>query len=129
MNITIVGDQAERLEIIRQLLDETAGWNVSVLSMNYTETEDFSATIKHTDLALVDLAYVSRPAPIFIQYFKQQYPETRLIGVHFYKNMKLIEPLLEAGLDGYVHSNSNKCTLFQAVKTVSQGKAFIINSR
>lgn len=129
MNITIVGDQAERLEIIRQLLDETAGWKVSVLSLNSTETEKFSVTINHTDLALVDLAYVSKPAPIFIQHFKQQYPDTRLIGVHFYKNMKLIKPLLEAGLDGYVPSNSNKFTLFKAIKTVSLGKAFIMNSR
>lgn len=127
MNITIVGDQAERLEIIRQLLDEKMDWTVSVLSLNHTGTAEFSTVLNHSDLALVDLAYVSEPAPIFIQYFKKQYPDTRIIGMHFYRNMKLIEPLLEAGLDGYVHSNSKKSILFEAIEDVSENKEFIMN--
>jgi len=126
MNITIVGDQAERLEIIRQLLDETANWKVSVLPLDQNETTGFSTAIHHIDVALVDLEYVSKPAPIFIRHFKKQYPDTRLIGLHFYENMKLVRPLLEAGLDGYLHSSSNKNTMVEAVNYVSMGKEFIL---
>lgn len=127
MNITIVGDQPDRLEIICQLLDDGDGRRVSVLSVDNTNTSEFKQAIDRADLVLVDLAYAPGPAPEFIEGFKRDFPDSLLIGIHFYKNLKLIEPLMQAGLDGYMHSNSHKSLMIQAIEDVAAGKTVILS--
>jgi DNA-binding NarL/FixJ family response regulator len=127
MHITIVGDQPDRLEIIRQLLESGDDRSVSVLSAGNKKTSKFKKAIDRADLVLADLAYVSGPAPVFIKEFKRDFPGTRLIGIHFYENRKLIEPLMQAGLDGYMHSNTHKTLMNQAVEDVAAGKTVILN--
>lgn len=126
MNITIVGDQSDRLEIISQLIDEGDGWNVSVLPVSKSDTAEFQQMIERAKVVLIDLAYVSSPSPEYIKQFRRQFPGKLMIGLHFYKNRKLVSPLMEAGLDGYVYSNSSKRVLLNAVEDVSSGKTFIL---
>lgn len=129
MHITIVGDQAERLEIICQLLEDGEGRSASVLSIGNEKITKFKQLIERTDLVLADLASVPGPAPVFIEEFKRDFPDTLLIGIHFYKNLKLIEPLMQAGLDGYIHSNSHKTLMIQAIEDVAEGKTVVLNNK
>lgn len=126
MNITIVGGQSDRLEILSHLIDEGDDWNVSVITESESDTAEFQRIIDRANIVLVDLAYVSTPSPEYINQFKDQFPDKLMIGLHFYKNRKLVYPLLEAGLDGYIYSNSPKKVLINAIEDVSSGKTFIL---
>lgn len=126
MNITIVGGQSDRLEILSHLIDEGVDWSVSAITENQRDTVEFQQIIGRANMVLVDLAYVSSPSPEYIHRFKSRFPDKLMIGLHFYKNRKLVHPLMEAGLDGYVYSNSPKKVLLNAIEDVSSGKKFII---
>lgn len=126
MNITIVGGQSDRLEILSHLIDEGDEWSVSVITENESDTDEFQEMIDRSNMVLVDLAYVSSPSPEYIEQFKNRFSDKPVIGLHFYKNRKLISPLIEAGLDGYVYSNSPKSVLLNAIEDVNSGKTFIL---
>ncbi len=124
MNITIVGDQVDRLELFSQLLDEEIGWTVSAYSIEKAVSKNGRGIICQSQIALIDLAYVSESAPQFIRKFRKLYPEIAILGIHFYRNEKLIEPLVKAGLDGYIHSNSRKSVIHEAIRQLLSGNKY-----
>ena len=129
MNLQITGGQSDRLEILGQLLDDKDEWNVSIVHLEGLGEDKLKANFGNSDVIIADLAYVSGPAPNFIRKIKTLFPDSKLIGLHFYRNPKLIAPLIEAGLEGYVHSNARKSILFEAIEDVSNNKQFILERK
>jgi two-component system, NarL family, invasion response regulator UvrY len=128
MNIKLTGSQSDRLEILAQLLEEKEEWNVSLAHVTEEANDSLKKRIGDADIIIADLSYVHGPAPDFIRQLKKQLPGAKLIGLHFYRNLKLITPLIHAGLDGYIHSNSHKSILIKAIEDVISGKQFILEN-
>ncbi|GEM_PF-2345456 len=129
MNVQITGGQSDRLEILGQLLDDNDEWNVKLVHLEDFCEDKLVTKFGNSDVIIADLAYVNGPAPNFIRKMKTLFPDSKLIGLHFYRNPKLISPLIEAGLEGYVHSNARKTILFNAIEDISNGKQFILERK
>jgi DNA-binding NarL/FixJ family response regulator len=126
MNIKITGGQSDRLEILGQLLDDKDEWEVSLVHLEGIEEHKLKSEFGKPTVIIADLAYVDGPAPKFINLLKDLFPDSKLIGLHFYRNLKLINPLVHAGLDGYVHSNARKYIFYDAIVDVIGGDTFIL---
>jgi len=73
----------------------------------------------------LDLPNLSGSAKNIIAEVKNNQPDAFIIGIHFYMNKKLIEPLMEGGLDGYLLYNPVKADIRNAIDVIKSGQKYL----
>lgn len=73
----------------------------------------------------LDLPNMTGSAKRIISEVRHNQPDANVIGIHFYLNKKLIHPLMEEGLDGYLLYNPVKADIRKAMKIIEGGQKYL----
>lgn len=125
-SIAIISDQALRAESLSKTI--VNGFNHGV-EVPVFKTEDLNSLDKLFKplLLLIDLMGSSKSSRQIILPIKERYSETKIIALHLYRSMILVNPLFSMGIDGYVYYEPSRDELVKAIKTVTGGKKYIPN--
>lgn len=70
----------------------------------------------------LDLPNMPGSAKDIISEVKRNQPDAFVIGIHFYLNKKLIQPLMDGGLDGYLLYNPIKADIRDTMDVIKDGQ-------
>ncbi|MGF1670572.1 MAG: hypothetical protein ACFCU6_09000 [Balneolaceae bacterium] len=107
----------------RVVVDACSNFHTMTL-MNLEEIKE-EKNKKDIKYIIIDLPNVRGSAKKIISDTKKILPDTAIIGIHFYLNKKLIQPLMDSGLNGYLLYNPNKSDFINAMKEIDKGKKYL----
>lgn len=76
------------------------------------------------ELVVIDLSAPAASDPGIIAKLKEQSPNLRVLVLTFLKEGRLIQHALRAGADGYVLKSDTHIELFNAIRSIVQGKPY-----
>jgi len=122
-HIFIISDKEVRSEIIRQLLKNinSGAKHISTLNTNQLNNLDKSSD---NDLFIVDLSSADKPSGLIIKMIKSLRPSSKIIVLHIYRSSKLINPLYEMGINGYLYFEPEKDEFESAIAAVVNNRRY-----
>jgi DNA-binding NarL/FixJ family response regulator len=122
-HIYIISDKEIRAEMIRQLLRNIKSRTKSISTLNTNQLDGLDKNYD-TELFIVDLSSVDKPSGLIIKMVKSLRPDSKIIVLHIYRSSKLINPLYEMGINGYLHIEPEKEEFESAITTVVNGSLY-----
>jgi DNA-binding NarL/FixJ family response regulator len=122
-NITILSDQNVRATIIQNLILDGLEHQVTVSVIG---SNQFQGNIQKYDncIILADLISVEKPASHLLHEIRQSFPQVKIIALHIYRSMVLVQPLFEMGINGYIYYEPTRKELVRAINSVSSGSVY-----
>jgi len=110
--------------MLERVLDEACDHlsNIKALSMDELKRCKPKDSVH---FIFIDLPNLSGSAKNIIAEVKNNQPDAFIIGIHFYMNKKLVEPLMEGGLDGYLLYNPVKADIRNAIDDIKGGHKYL----
>lgn len=124
LEILLLGRDTSITNTVKDMLRSVETWSV-------TKTSSIKNTTKKTsensfyDLIVANLADFSPPPTKIIRKIKDHFPSSNLLVLYSYSQKLLIQPLLDAGANGYLQNGLSEDNLFEAVKTIAGGSRYI----
>jgi len=81
--------------------------------------------LKNAELLLIDLNSSFTNSQLFVKELHGINPNAKIIALHIYKDLNLIDTIIEAGASAYLLVNTNRDELAVAVKEIMNDKLFI----
>jgi len=119
----IISDKQNRSETIRQLLKNIKSHTKSISTLNTNQLDELEKK-SDTELFIVDLSSVDKPSGLIIKMVKSLRPDSKIIVLHIYRSSKLVNPLYEMGINGYLHIEPEEEELESAITTVVNGSLY-----
>lgn len=123
MNIVLAAEDTPRSVSLAGMIRDGFRNSVSVQIVNISD-KNISEINKNTDVCIVDLLSSQLSAVSLFNGLKELMPGSKIIVLHIYKSYKLIEPLYNLGIDGYLYSDPPRDELIQAIREVADGKCY-----
>ena len=123
-NLFLLTAGSLRCKTLERVLVEAGGYQFGVTSLSINELQ----TVKlkdHVNYIILDFPNIHGSANKIISEIKSMQPKAFLIGIHFYQKIKLIQPLMDAGLDGYLLYNPTKTDVKKAMDIIESGQKYI----
>lgn len=76
-------------------------------------------------VVILDLPNIKKPAVQTVTLVKEAVSHTKLLAIHIYTTKMLIDPLIEAGIDGYLSYEPDHYQLKEAISAVLNGDQYI----
>jgi len=95
-----------------------------ILPQNVLTNIDFEQ-LKNAELLLIDLNSSFTNSQLFVKELHGINPNAKIIALHIYKDLNLIDTIIEAGASAYLLVNTNRDELAVAVKEIMNDKLFI----
>jgi len=91
-----------------------------------SETSILEKRTGHSDsVVILDLPNIKQPAIKTIKKVKKSTSTSKVVGIHIYTTKLLIDPLFEAGIDGYLPYEPEPALLRSAIETVVSGEIYL----
>ncbi len=113
-----------RKKILEQVVREACGDHLNISTLPSGYLQDIHST-DDANYIILDFPNIYGSSKKVISEIKSVHPHAALIGIHFYLNKKLIEPLMKAGLDAYLLYNPTKTEFKNAMKTIEDGQKYL----
>ncbi len=113
-----------RKRMLERVLDEACDHLYSINSLTIDELK--KCKLKNgINFIFLDLPNMRGSAIDIISEVKLIQPDAFVIGIHFYLNKKLIQPLMEEGLNGYLLYNPIKQDARNAMNAIKGGQKYL----
>jgi len=125
MNTVVIGTDNEVKKTIFTLLSEQTGFKVTQLSY---EKPVLSAAIAHleiADLIILDLTTARVSTRFLISEIGEIFSRAKIIALHIYKEMPLVNPILDAGASAYLPVDTSRSELLESISKVVRGEQYI----
>ena len=76
-------------------------------------------------ICLLDLANLKDSSIRVVKQTKEHFKEAKLVAIHIYSSSLLIDPLFNAGIDGYLSYEPNKLMVKDAIEHVLSGNTYV----
>ncbi len=76
-------------------------------------------------IVILDLPNIKQSAVKTIRLVKEQSDDTKILAIHIYTTKLLVEPLIEAGANGYLNYEPSVEELREAIHSVSEGERYL----
>lgn len=106
------------------LLHGVCGKETTVTSISSTGQLTSELNVK-PDLCLLDLANIKEPSLDVITKVKDRFSKSKIIAVHIYSSSILVDPLFDAGIDGYLTYEPTRGSIKKALDCVLSDETFI----
>lgn len=110
--------------MLERVLKEACGHHYRITTLDIKELQEEKQT-ENFKYVVLDFPNIKGSAKNIISDVKTLLPGSAVIGIHFYLNRKLIEPLTNSGLDGYLLYNPTKIDFKNAMKVIEKGQKFL----
>jgi DNA-binding NarL/FixJ family response regulator len=125
-HILLVGNSPDRLDVLTEHLTAITGLQV-ILSSFDGWPEAYGGIGKKGDkvLIIMDLTHYNEALIPFIRSLTELTGESRRVALHFYESPTLVDRLVNAGLDGYIHADPDRKDLKELLEGVMYGKTVV----
>jgi DNA-binding NarL/FixJ family response regulator len=127
MKTIIIGDNQSINQAFSELLNEDLDCSCTFRETTVCHPNQLNQSEISADLILVDLSSSIRNSRNFVRKMRVLHPETPIIALHFYKDVSLIQEIIEAGASAYLLVNTSSSELKNAVCSVLEGNKYISN--
>lgn len=124
MDILLLGRDTSVTNTIKDMLKSVEEWSVT-RSFSIEKVADQTSDDGVYDLIVANLADFSPPPTSIINKILNHFSSAYLLVLYSYSQKLLIQPLLEAGANGYLQNGISEDQLLEAVKTVANGNQYI----
>lgn len=125
IKIAISDDHKVITQSIDTLLSEHGEFKVIAHSANIAECESMLDQNSDIDVLLLDIGMPDGNSLDYVETWKDQYPEVRILVFSTYAEAAVINRALSCGADGYVLKTCDKEELFKGIQTVMNGEQFV----
>jgi len=125
MKTIIIGDNQSINQAFSELLNDELECSCTFRETSVYHPRKFTTMDVSADLILIDLSSSIRNSREFVKKVRSLQPKTPLIALHFYKDLSLIEEIIEAGASAYLLVNTSSSELKNAICTVLEGSKYI----
>jgi DNA-binding NarL/FixJ family response regulator len=122
-HIAIISDKEPRTEVLCKIIKDNFE-EIEQVPIIHTDNLDSIKTIKKPLVVLIDLMGTDRSSKEIILPLKQQDSTIKLIALHMYQSPKLINPLYNMGINGYIFYEPNRRELVEAIEIVTKGETY-----
>lgn len=123
-NLFLLTAGSLRGKTLERVLAEAGGHQFGVSSLSINELQNVKLK-DHVNYIILDFPNIDGSANKIISEIKSMQPKAFLIGIHFYQKIKLIQPLMDAGLDGYLLYNPTKTDVKKAMNIIESGQKYL----
>ncbi|MBK6536346.1 MAG: response regulator transcription factor [Ignavibacteria bacterium] len=122
IKVSIVEDDKLILEAIRDLINETDGFNCSGY---YGDCESAIEDMKNNrpDVMLMDIELPGISGIEGVKKIKELYPKTDIIMLTVHEDLSLVFQALTAGACGYLDKSASEEKIIESIKEISDGGA------
>lgn len=113
-----------RSKTLERVLGEASGHRFGVSSLSIKEFQDLELK-DQVSYIILDFPNLQGSANNILSEIRSMHPKTFIIGIHFYLNKKLIQPLMDAGIDGYLLYNPTKSDIKKAMDVIERGQKYV----
>jgi len=125
MRAVIIGKNKAINDALGELLrDNIACGTYFIFPQNILTNADYEQ-LKDADLLLIDLNSSFTNSQLFVKELHGINPKAKIIALHIYKDIDLINTIISAGASAYLLVNTNHNELVSAVAEITAGNIFI----
>lgn len=121
--IVILSGYSVRAKSLADMIQSSVDVNCNISTIHPADLKIHKQEGKKP-LILLDLMGCQQPPHQIISTLKTTIKDAKIIALHIYRNKSLIEPIISAGVDGYLFYEPSRSELAAALKTVQNGNAF-----
>jgi len=82
-------------------------------------------TKEEDSVVILDLPNIKRSAVQTVKLVKEKTKKCKLLAIHIYTTRLLVDPLLEAGVDGYLTYEPSSAQIKDAITAVLEGEQYL----
>jgi two-component system response regulator DegU len=124
IRLVIVGDVAPGKEGLKQILNSAKDFMIAGEIQYNDETIDKVVDLK-PDVVLLDTNPSGKDGVGFTAELKRKVPAVKILTLTTYTNQHHLSRIIKAGALGYILKDTDLVTLFEAIRTVARGGAYI----
>ena len=125
-DLIIVDDHQMVLEGLNLLLNSQTNINVVNLFKSAQDCIEYLSN-NSVDVILMDINMPHVNGIEACKIIKKSHPDIKIIGLSMINEGSLIKLMLKNGADGYLHKNSGRDEIIEAINSVMNGRTFISN--
>lgn len=123
IKVMIVDDHPVVVDGIRQLIDHSAGMQVTVIAMCAADCK--AALFRQTpDVILMDINLPDMNGMDLCQYVHERYPFVRIIALTGFKEYFYMQKMLHNGASGYLLKNALPEEIIEGIESVYKGDQY-----
>lgn len=123
IKIYLVDDHKIFARGVASLLSSEVGFVVAGFAFDAKTTLDFLKE-NDVDVVITDVEMTGMNGIELTRVIKEEYPQTKVIGLSMYDKAEIISGLINAGADGYLLKDIEKSELTDAIHQVSGGNTY-----
>jgi len=124
MKTLIIGNNQSINQAFSELMNEELACSFSFIDPCRVHNKKTPAEL-NADLIFIDLSSAINDSRDFVKNVRRLKPETPIIALHFYKDMALIEEIMQAGASAYLLVNTSSSELNNAIENILNGDTYI----
>lgn len=122
-HIAIISDQQPRTKVLSKIIENNFTQITNTPIIN-TDNLKSIKNLKKPLVLLIDLMGTNRSSKNIVLPVKKLDPEIKIIALHMYESPKLINPLFEMGVNGYIFYEPSREELVEAIQKVTIGETY-----
>lgn len=122
-HIAIITDQEPRTEVLSKIIANNFEQIAEIPIINTNNLKAVKDIPKPLVL-LIDLMGTNKSSKEIILPVKKLDAEIKIIALHMYQSPKLVNPLFNMGVNGYIYYEPSRGELVEAIQKVSGGEIY-----
>lgn len=122
-HIAIISDQAPRTEVLSKIIENNFA---QIADVPVIDTNNLKAIkgIQKPLVLLIDLMGTNKSSKEIVLPVRKLDSEIKIIALHMYQSPKLIDPLFNMGINGYIFYEPSRKELVDAIQKVTGGETY-----
>lgn len=122
-HIAIISDQIPRSEVLSKIIKSNFK-QIAEIPIIDTDNLESLKTIHKPLVLLIDLMGTDKKSKEIIVPLREMDSNIKMIALHIYQSPKLINPLYNMGINGYVFYEPSRKELVHAIQQVTDGETY-----
>lgn len=122
-HIAIISDQKPRTEVLSKIIESNFD-EITKVPVIDTDNLESLKTIHKPLILLIDLMGTDKKSKEIIVPLREMDSTIKMIVLHIYQSPKLINPLYNMGINGYVFYEPSRKELVHAIQKVTDGETY-----
>jgi DNA-binding NarL/FixJ family response regulator len=122
-NIAVISDQRPRTEVLCKII-ESYFKQITIVPIIDSDNLQSLKTVSRHMVLLIDLMGSNKKPKEIIIPLREMNSDFKIIALHIYQTPKLIDPLFNMGVNGYVFYEPSREELVHAIQKVTDGETY-----
>lgn len=125
LSIFLYTGYTPRASALMERIEKACGHTANIALIDSEGSILEKRTGKTDSVVFLDLPNIKQPAIHTIKKVKSSTTKTKVVAIHIYTTKLLIDPLFEAGIDGYLPYEPEPAQLSTAIEAVISGSTYL----